>query len=142
MDSESSSQASIKIGFYSVVGALFGGVSGSWASTAFSGTAPFDFVSTLLVFGVGGFLGVMAGTAFHGSVRRKYGMESAKRLETTGKFVFVLLGNLITVSGGLLVVVASGGGLHQPTIAEILAGLTLIVSGILLTAGFLLAILD
>lgn len=125
MGSEPETQSSIQIGFYSVIGALVGGITGSWASTAFSGSAPFDFVSTLLVFGVGGFLGVMAGTAFHGAVKRRYGKRAAKRVEWTGRIGIAAIGLLIIFVAEFVIVLSMEGEFQLPSLPEFVLALAI-----------------
>lgn len=132
MESDPEARTSIHIGFYSVLGALLGGVTGSWASTAFGESAAFDIVSTLLIFGVGGFLGLMAGTAFHDLVRGRYGKRAGKRVEWTGRFGIAGLGLICILLAQFVLVISMEGELQLPPLSELLLSLAIAVFGIYL----------
>lgn len=132
MESESEARTSINIGFYSVLGALLGGVTGSWASTAFGESAAFDIVSTLLIFGVGGFLGLMAGTAFHGVIRDRYSKKAGKHVEWTGRLGIAGLGLFIILLAQFALVIAMEGEFQLPPMGEIVFSLILAIFGIYL----------
>lgn len=131
MASEPEAQPSIKIGFYSVIGALFGGITGSWASTAFGESAAFDFITTLFIFGVGAFVGIMGGTAFHTSIRNRYSTRAATRVEWTGRIGIAAIGLIIIFVAEFILVVSMEGNFQLPNPAEALLALAIGVIGII-----------
>lgn len=131
MRSESEPQVSVKISIYSIIGALLGGITGSWASTAFGETAAFDLITTFLIFIFGAFLGILIGTAFHNHVSHRFSRRAAKRVEWTGRTGIAFIGFLIIIlPGNFLIVLSTDGEFRTPDIPEFILALAVYAIGV------------
>lgn len=103
MSSESKWEKTVDSNIFSILGALFGGFTGSLASRAFGGTAASNLFTGLLILGVGTILGVMIGVRLsEGLIREHFGESAEKRFENVASVAIAFLGSTIAMLGSLI----------------------------------------
>lgn len=129
MSQESERPGSIDVTLWSIIGALFGGLIGSLASSAFAESALLDFASTSLVFFTGIFIGLLVGVAFHDGIKNTYSSNWARRAEWTGRGAIVTIGGIIGCLGMFLAII-SFRGVAPNTNEGMILGVLLILLGV------------
>ena len=107
MASESKWESVVDSNIFSIIGALFGGFTGSLASRAFGGTTASDFFTGVFILGIGAVLGVMVGIRLsEGLIREHFGRPAEKRFRNIGSVGVAFFGFVIAMGGSLALAIS------------------------------------